>query len=370
MPERLLAIDLREIAAGLTEAGALSSLAQESTRADRELSGQWAAADGAALGEPFALGSIESTLVEGFDGRGGIGWQEQPLEIVVPVDPPENAASLGVELNGRLAARVPAAGLSFSAQSLVPPVRETVGPASGRFIVQVIAERFDDPHHFRQCVERARAWALDCPPFDESEIGGELRFDLLFWPTDRFSGQLDTPDSAITDERLFHGNRTLAYQLLTPHLNPKFPSIILINSTRRGGAGGAGAYSAWASIGSDDWEAVCLHELGHGLGLADEYLDDKRANQAWAGEPNVSLRSQAGLAPWRAVITVPPESSPSHDLNPQGQDSRNAVGTFAGCRYRRDYYRPMRDCLMRSTVGGHPFCVACADTIRRAIRQT
>ena len=146
-------------------------------------------------------------------------------------------------------------------------------------------------------------------------------------------------------------------------LIPHSPSVILINSAMRGGAGGISGYPAWASIGSDDWQAVCVHEIGHGLGLADEYLDKVRESEDPQGEPNVSVHETAGLAPWSDQITVAPEAGP---LDEQDGLFVGVIGTFAGARYRVDLYRPMRDCIMRST-SVQQFCDVCANAITRRL---
>ena len=364
---QMLALDVSELLRAAREADPESmAMSFEEGLAPPELEGTWIGRDGESLGDSFPLGSIQPQLVESFDGSGQIGWQSDTADLALALEFPADAQALELSIGGAPLTRLEAGAVSARISALPPPVRERIGPAQASFSVQIVAERFGDLSRFRSFVAEARRWAMDCPPFDDAAIANEIAYDLLFWPSDLANGNFATPDSGLIDGRLFYGNRELARQLLAPYLNPRFPSIILVNSGVRGGAGGSAAYSAWASIGSSDWQAVCLHELGHSFGLADEYLDARRAHERPNGEPNVSIQKVAGLSPWRASITVPAAAAPSHAANQQGPSTAAAIGTFAGARYRTDLYRPMRDCLMRSTATAK-FCAVCAEVIRKSL---
>ena len=111
-------------------------------------------------------------------------------------------------------------------------------------------------------------------------------------------------------------------------------TIIMVNTTRYGGCGGARAvFSAGHSAGGE----IVIHELGHSLGnLADEYggTDGCGTN---AGEINTSLDPVDGAWPeWTADIGLPVEG---------------------GQYYEQCVYRPMISCEMRNL--GAAYCPVC-----------
>jgi len=111
-------------------------------------------------------------------------------------------------------------------------------------------------------------------------------------------------------------------------------TIIMVNTTRYGGCGGARAvYSAGHSAGGE----IVIHELGHSLGnLADEY-GGTDACGTYAGEINTSLDPVEGAWPeWIADIGLPVEG---------------------GQYYEQCVYRPMSSCEMRNL--GAAYCPVC-----------
>ena len=111
-------------------------------------------------------------------------------------------------------------------------------------------------------------------------------------------------------------------------------SIVMVNTTRYGGCGGArGVYSAGHALGPD----IVTHELGHSFnGLADEY-DGNPACGTTASEINTSRNATTGS--W-------PEWIPDIGLPWQGAQY-----------YNQCIYRPTSSCHMRSL--GPPFCPVC-----------
>lgn len=213
-------------------------------------------------------------------------------------------------------------------------------------------------------VIQLRSWILKQPPFDDAAIGGKLAFDAHYWPSDPDNGLFGTDDSKNQNQRLFYGDRELARRQLALWVGTGV-SLILINSTLRGGAGGQPGYSAWSSITAapgEHWEAIGLHEVGHGLGLADEYLDDQRAGE-WPQhfEPNVSANPRPSQTPWAALANVGDAPAPTAATD-DAIVAQGTIGTFKGARYRPDLYRSSATCLMRQT--NEPFCAACAAHIR------
>ena len=112
-------------------------------------------------------------------------------------------------------------------------------------------------------------------------------------------------------------------------------SIIMVNTTRYGGCGGARAvYSAGNAAATQ----VAVHELGHSLGgLADEYVSSTGCGVT-AGNVNTSKNATEGAWPeWIADLGAPSE----------------------GAQYWSEcIYRPLPNCQMRSI--NQPFCPVCS----------
>jgi len=111
-------------------------------------------------------------------------------------------------------------------------------------------------------------------------------------------------------------------------------TIIMVNTTRYGGCGGARAvYSA----GNDSATDVAVHELGHSLGgLADEYTSNASCGTS-AGGINTSTNAVTGAWPeWIADLGAPREGAQY---------------------YEQCVYRPKSACMMRTLFT--PFCEVC-----------
>lgn len=324
------------------------------------LSVQWQTENGEALGEEIALQSPPEPWIEYPDSDGGFGHAAAQPDISFASAPPTRAAYLGLRRAGETIARAPLERLRRWEPRLPgrSPIR--IGAGDARLVIPVFSERFPIETQFLDSVHQLHSWILAQPPFTHPRVAAAFAFDAYFWAADAETGLFATPDSNSQGERLFHGDRELAKRLLDPFIATAATSLVLINSRARGGAGGQQGYSAWSSIAprtGEPWEAVCLHELGHGFGLADEYLDPRFDRDPCLGEPNVSERAQPDEAPWRALVNQPLSRSPSFTLANETTSPPGAIGTFQGGRYRADFYRPSRDCLMKSTRA--TFCVVC-----------
>ena len=373
MTERLFTIPpnrLRpaSVSASLESAGpALEGLAPEPP-----LQGIWRDKAGKPVGKRVALEPPARVMLEHPDGEGGFGGTaiERPAAFVAR--PPKSAHSLTIATALESLAEIPLDALQSHKPKAPAPRIETVGPATMRFVFPVIAERFDSWDAFHARGQELRDWIVAQPPFNEPGIGDRFGLKLYFWPSDPARGMFEAgDDKAPKDGQLFFGNQVLAKRLIDPWLaDPKKPSLILINSIKRGGAGGSEGYSAWASTAStpgEDWQAVGLHEIGHAFGLGDEYVQESRIGEEPKKlEPNISGKARAGEAPWSAKINVDANLAPSNDLDHQFA-APGVIGTFQGARYRTDRYRPTANCLMRSTVSGTKFCKICRDHIRLTI---
>jgi hypothetical protein len=126
-------------------------------------------------------------------------------------------------------------------------------------------------------------------------------------------------------------NNIIAAELRAPYHDE---TIVMVNTTRYGGCGGARAvYSAALPSAKE----IAVHELGHSLGgLADEYSYDPGCG-GYAGEVNTSTNALHGAWPeWIEDLGAPRE----------------------GAQYYQEcLFRPFDGCEMRSL--NQPFCAVC-----------
>ena len=326
--------------------------------------------DGQALGKEVALDPPRIANVEFPNPDGSFGHEDvaEPVAFAAKADPA--ATRLAISSGGRRLALVPLGALGVASSKLKKPRTEIVGPAGAAYVVPVVSERFTDFAAFIQKVRNLRDYIVGKAPFNAPAVAARFALKALYWQSaDPANGLFNTGDGQIVGNR-FHGDRALARKRLKKFIAKNRPTLILINSTRRGGAGGTFQDPTWVSITgapNEDWRGIALHEIGHALGLADEYVDLNVADSPPAKlEPNVSETARAGAAPWAAKITVPSHLAPSHPVTvPPTPVPPNVVGTFEGARYRNKYFRPAATCMMR--VAGHDFCPVCQDHIRSRI---
>jgi hypothetical protein len=330
---------------------------------------QWEDADGRATGAPRELQVPDTVPLEFPSTDGRMSWTDIPSSLSFSDDPPDSAVALRLMMRDRVT-RIPRTALRARAATSLPTPRKTpFGAPEATFLVPVFSERFADEATFLARFGELHAFIMGQKPFNREPAKSRIGLIAHFWPSDPASGLFGTTDDKSQDERLFFGDRVLAKTLLDPFIGNARVSLILINSTKRGGAGGVPGFSAWTSITPGEherWEAVCLHEIGHGLGLADEYLDELRQNERPDElEPNVSKETRPSRTPWHGEANQPDDREPSFPLLGQDDAPDNAVGTFQGARYRKDLFRATLHCLMRDTT--KPFCVVCQKHIEKAL---
>ena len=140
---------------------------------------------------------------------------------------------------------------------------------------------------------------------------------------------------------------------------------VLIRSNEYGGAGSVAADGpapliAWATTGHAQSLRILVHELGHALGLQDEY----ERPQAEPPKPwrNISDFEEPRATPWSALATERNDRL-TWPSGPEWTGPKSAVGTFEGAGYKSTRrYRPSPDCCMRTLES--PFCPVCSDFIR------
>jgi hypothetical protein len=331
---------------------------------------QWETADGRATGKPIELRLPDTVVLEYPHSDGRIAWADQPVSPAFSDEPPDEAAALKLSVPGRAAVRIPRAALTAQLAALPTPQTETFGPSDAMLLVPVFSERFVDKNAFMAKVRELREWIIAQPPFDREPTRSRIALVAHFWPSDANEGLFHTTDDRSQGGQLFYGDREAARTLLQRWAGNARVSLILINSSKRGGAGGQKGYSAWTSIApapGERWENVCLHEIGHGLGLADEYLQDPPPNQPPATlEPNVSRSAVPSQTPWGDFDNLLPDvPAPSFTMAGENSAPADAIGTFEGARYRRDFYRASRTCLMRDTR--QSFCIVCQKHIETVL---
>jgi hypothetical protein len=349
---------------------------------DTRLRALWLAEDGVTpLGDPAHIGALDYAPREAFGADGLIEHVERPVGLVADIERPPAAAFLQLTGAGR-EMLVPAAALA-AAPPLAVDRKQRFGAAVATFAFPVFAERFTDADAFFAKVGELDHWVRTIPPFTEPAVSARFAIDAYFWRSDPDVGMFETRDIAYdcshppANAVIFLGNNATAHARLNHLMLERRYGLVLMNSRVRGGAGGMAAfgYPAWASITacpSEAWQAVALHEMGHALGLADEYVDAGRAGEAFGGEPNCASSATVATAPWRARFTSQPAGEAS--VYPEARQQRvrartepqpadDFVGLFQGARYSTNFYRPSWNCLMKQ-LNVLRFCPVCADHIR------
>lgn len=276
---------------------------------------------------------------------------------------PHGAATFRVDQPGRdpILAAIRA---TASPRPTRPKTRRRFGSGQARFVLAVLAERYDQEAAFHADCASLLAAIEATPPF--GEVPGRVAVEALWWKTDPQKGQLG-PLQFGTGTDLMYGDRALAAAFLKKSGTRADRAVVLVNIRRRGGAGGTAQFPAWVSNESsatDSWQAVAIHELGHAFGLGDEY--DSANPEAPPGlEPNISASPDPAQAPWAHLCKVH-TPAPTAPFGSGAALPPDTVGTFQGARYDPQcFYRAQFACMMRSTRD--PFCARCRELIRNKL---
>jgi hypothetical protein len=182
------------------------------------------------------------------------------------------------------------------------------------------------------------------------------------------------------NRRLLSVNQSTALMVAINEVPEMHQTLVIVNSSEYGGAGGTVAVFSTASSANE----IALHELGHSaFGLADEYEYFRGCNSGetdrnqYTGsepvEPNVTKNSDRNTIKWCNLILSTTSMPTTKNANCSQCDtqanpvSANTVGAFEGARYFHcDLYRPVFDCKMRSL--NQPFCPVCSQAIRQVFQ--
>lgn len=368
MPQ--IALDLRNVELANTAVKAEGDLAASQLGPSLRLNARWLDATRSVLTDWQDIGQPQTVMVEHSLDSEAPEWSAIPLIPSFEMEIPENGAFLAINLG--LAETILARDTVEIGPNLAAPRVTTLGSPNAQFRLAVIAERFASTAEFDAHCSELSTYFQSLEPFNAALVAGTVAIDFLFWQSDEISGLFGTDDGKMCGD-LFYGNREKAKSSLSPWLANRQVSLILINSTKRGGAGGTPGWSAWASSGSPDWKEVCGHEVGHGCHLADEY-QTSGPNITYDRQPNVSDQAAPSATPWgkrvNTRVNVGDSPAPSHDGDEVSADDLSKVGTFRGAFYdATKWFRPTATCLMRTTAPGSKFCIVCNDAITEFLAQ-
>lgn len=171
--------------------------------------------------------------------------------------------------------------------------------------------------------------------------------------------------------RLLAGDQALALTTAQAAVPQVRATIVIVNHSRYGGAGGG---VAWFSTHANASQ-IAIHELGHSaFRLTDEYTDkEDRISGGEPTAPNATTITDRATTKWRDLIApatvLPTMTNPncgSSDNRPSPV-AAGTVGLFEGsARARCGAYRPEHNCYMRTL--GVPFCAVCRRTIRNILQ--
>ncbi len=318
-------------------------------------------ARGGTVAEPVALALPEPIAVESWSDDGP-GWSEVRPPLSLDLDGASDAVSVRAAAGGAVRS-FPLAAVR-AGRPRRPDAMRHWGAANGWTLI-VVAEMFGDEDRFFDACDALFSFITHEAPFDESNVQARFGMTGLFW-TSGPGGLFNTAETAV---RRILGDGRLVRKFVKKAGVSGHKVLVLIDSPNRGGAGGVGEEPAWSTITGalgEEWQAVAMHELGHSLGLADEYEATGVGSEPATLEPNVSRSRDAAQTDWAALCSPGLFHNPTCAAGAPLTQPAGTVGTFEGARYRQfGRYRPAADCRMRSTSA--PFCPVCCAHIRATI---
>lgn len=343
------------------------------------------------IGAELELGPIQFTLTEGFFPDGSIGAEPVAREIPFEFAAPGGAQNLQL-LWGDERLTVAAEELARPQSMPGDPVVRNFPDDDRGFFYPVFSDGFLDAEAFFACVRDLTNWIRAQPPFDNPQLATRFGMKAYFWPApaagvSHFGAPLTGPMICTVGggSPVLLGSQEDSARLVGALTN-EGQGLILMNSSQRGGAGGSAPhrYPAWASISGcpgEDWRTIALHEIGHSLGLEDEYvLPDLPDYAQWRNAPftagaNATSKKDPDRAPWRDMLNLGGDTDqPTVALDEQNAGwvdpmpgGKPLIGTIAGAHYHEKYFRPSGDCLMRN-LSAPRFCAVCQKHIIAKLR--
>lgn len=244
-------------------------------------------------------------------------------------------------------------------------------------------------HHCAQLVS-----ALKTQPWYSANAAG-IRLNIArqhVWSAEKAPGQCGKAKKTYFDSRfgfggpcrLITGTSSLALELASAageyfgvgehYFNVV---VVMVQSRMYGGSREPGitpnSSIVWVSTGIPNWEATFLHELGHVVGLSDEYDYHYACNDSFTcgkGDPQTPNIALNGSVPMWVNATdttvLPTTKNPDcKTCDPRWFSSHVASGTigaFEGANsYHCGYYRSQFVCRMRRSKWD--FCVVCQEAL-------
>jgi hypothetical protein len=176
-------------------------------------------------------------------------------------------------------------------------------------------------------------------------------------------------------------NNVLVLSTINAHVSSVEAIVVLVNSTD---LGYATVDNVTACTLHPDFILGVAHELGHVLGLADEYdylshcpPGDVAGHDTYTGteaelKPNVTTVTDRSRLKWRHKLVFGPMvrmDNPNCTMcDTRPNPSPGAVGLFGGANtFRCGVFRAQYDCVMRTVDPGTPFCVVCQEAMEKEI---
>ena len=166
--------------------------------------------------------------------------------------------------------------------------------------------------------------------------------------------------------RLLHGSEALAVSTAATAVPAVSARVVIVNSTRYGGAGGSAAWYSLAPAADE----IGVHELGHSaFDLADEYGDrDANWTAGEPSEPNITTITARATTKWASRIAAATPLPTQVNTGCAAQTTAaspvaaGTIGLFGGGkRAFCGVYHPEHICRMR--VLGNEFCAICREAI-------
>lgn len=158
--------------------------------------------------------------------------------------------------------------------------------------------------------------------------------------------------------------KALALSAASLHVPEWDQIIVIVNTLKYGGAAMNGV--ATCTRHPQSWH-IALHELGHNLGLADEYEESKAVYPASWLDPEPNVSKQYAPLKWDSLVApstpLPTQVNPSCGRSgPTASGTVGLYGAFEGAkRHTCGIFRPSSTCKMRNVTDD--FCQVCQDHI-------